>query len=67
MTPYRLQLVQQLKDTDKPVRHDFCKDMQEKLKDELFDDWLVFSDEATFLISGKVNKHNTHMCDIPLR
>ena len=61
MTPYRLQLVPQLKDTDKPARHEFCTDMLEKLEDDGFDDRLVFSDEVTFHLSGKVNKHNTRI------
>ena len=47
MTPYRLQLVQQLKDTDKPARHEFCIDMLEKLEDDGFDDRHVFSDMLT--------------------
>ena len=59
MTPYKLQLVQQLKDTDKPARRDFCIAMQEKLEDDGFDSRLVFSDEAAFHVNGKVNKHNT--------
>ena len=61
MTPYKLQLVQHLKDTDKPARRDFCIAMQEKLEDDGFDDRLVFSDEATFHVNGKVNKHNTRI------
>ena len=32
--------------------------MQDKLEEDDFDDRLVFSDEATFHTSGKVNKHN---------
>ena len=61
MTPYKLQLAQQLKDTDKPARRDFCFAMQEKLEDDGFDDRLVFSDEVTFHVNGKVNKHNTRI------
>ena len=61
MTPYKLQLVQQLKDTDTPARRDFCIAMREKLEDDGFDDRLVFSDEATFHVNGKVNKHNTRI------
>ena len=38
MTPYKLQIVQQLKDNDKPARRDFCIAMQEKLEDDGFDD-----------------------------
>ena len=47
MAPYKLQLIQQLKNTDKPARRDFCIAMPEKLGDDGFDDRLVFSDEAT--------------------
>ena len=47
MAPYKLQLIQQLKNTDKPARRDFCIAMPEKLRDDGFDDRLVFSDEAT--------------------
>ena len=61
MTPYKLQLVQQLKDTDKPARRDFCIAMQQKMEDDGFDDRLVFSDEAAFHVNGKVNKHNTRI------
>ena len=61
MVPYMLKLVQKLKETDKPLRREFCIAMQEKLEDNGFDDRLVFSDEATFHLNGKVNKHNTHI------
>ena len=61
MMPYKLQLVQHLKDTDKPLRRDCCIAMQQKMEDDGFDDRLVFSDEATFHINGKVNKHNTRI------
>ena len=54
MMPYKLQLVQHLKDTDKPVRRDFCIAMQQKMENDGFDDRLVFSDEATFHINGLV-------------
>ena len=61
MTAYKLQLVQHLKDTNKPLRRDFCIAMQQKMEDDGFDDQLVFSDEATFHINGKVKKHNTRI------
>ena len=61
MTPYKLQLVQHLQETDKPVRRDFCIARQQKMEDDEFDDRLVFSDEATFHVNGKVNKHNTRI------
>ena len=59
MTSYKLQLVQQLKDTDKPACRYFCIAMQQKMEDDGFDNRLVFSDEAAFHVNGKVNKHNT--------
>ena len=61
MTPYKLQLVQLLKDPDIPARPDFCVAMQQKMEDDGFDDRLVFSDEATFHVSGKVNQYNTRI------
>ena len=35
--------------------------MQQKVEDDGFNDLLVFSDEATFHVNGKVNKHNTRI------
>ena len=63
MTPCKLQLVQQLKDADKPARRDSCIAIQEKLEEDGFDDRLVFSDEPAFHVNGKVNKHNTGIWD----
>ena len=57
--PYKLHLLQHLKDTDKSAREDFCTQMQVMLEEDGFDDRLVFSDEATFHVTGKVNKHST--------
>ena len=65
MTSCKLQLVQQLKDTDKPARSNFCIAMQEKLADDIFDDRYVFRDEATLHASGKVNKHNIRIWGRP--
>jgi len=59
--PYKLHLLQHLKDTDKSTREDFCTQMQVMLEEDGFDDRLVFSDEATFHVTGKVNKHNTRI------
>ena len=61
MIPYKLHLLQHLQDTDKPARKDFCTQMQAMLEENGFDDRLVFSDEATFHLTGKVNKHNTRI------
>ena len=64
MIPYKLHLLQHLKDTDKSVREDFGTQMQVMLEEDGFDDRLVFSDEATFHVTGKVNKHNTRMWEL---
>ena len=61
MILYKLHLLQHLKDTDKPAHEDFCTQMQAMLEEDGFDDFLVFSDEATFHLTGKVNKHNTRI------
>ena len=37
------------------------RNAKEKLEDDGFDDRLVFNDEATFHVNGKVNKHNTRI------
>lgn len=59
--PYKLQLVQALREGDKRKRKEFCVEMLDKLDEDDFDDRLVFSDEATFHTSGKVNKHNVRI------
>lgn len=59
--PYKLQLVQALREGDKRKRKEFCVEMLDKLEEDDFDDRLVFSDEATFHTSGKVNKHNVRI------
>ena len=56
--PYELHLLQHLKDIDKSAPEDFCIQMQMMLEDG-FDGCLVFSDEAIFHVTGKVNKHST--------
>ena len=61
MIPYKLHLLQHLKDTDKPACKDICTQMQVMLEEDGFDDRLVFNDGATFHLTGKVNKHNTHI------
>ena len=55
---YRLQLHQDLSVNDKDVRLNFCTEMQERFAVDGFADSLIFSDEATFHLSGKVNRHN---------
>ena len=58
MKPYKLQLVKAITADDKRKRKQFCVDMQEKLKEDEFNERLVFSDEAKFHANGKVNRHN---------
>ena len=59
MIPYKLHLLQHLKDTDKSTGEDFYTQMLVMLEEDAFDNRLVLSDEATFHVIGKVNKHNT--------
>jgi len=54
---YRLQLYQDLSENDKDVRLNFCIEIQERFAVDGFADSLIFSDEATFHLSGKVNRH----------
>jgi hypothetical protein len=57
--PYKFHLLQELKPNDGSHRRDFCTDMLNPLEeDNLFLDKIIFSDEATFHFSGKVNRHN---------
>ncbi|GFU78490.1 DUF4817 domain-containing protein [Trichonephila clavipes] len=51
-------MVQALKPTDKPLRKNFCLKFQERLDVNSFENTLVFTDEATFHLCGKVNRHN---------
>jgi hypothetical protein len=57
--PYKFQLLQELKPNDRPHQRTFCTDMLNCLKEyNLFLDKIVESDEATFHLSWKVNRHN---------
>jgi hypothetical protein len=50
--PYRLQILQQLKHTDKVKRYDFCCNFLGNLADgDTIMNKLVFGDEVTFLLS----------------
>jgi len=60
--PYKLQLVQDSSCDDKRVCYSFCMNMQQWNKeDDDFFNWLIFGDESTFHLSGKVNKHNVRI------
>ena len=58
MKPYRLHLVQALRVGDRRKRTDFCDMLLEDMENDTFLPWLIFSDEATFHLSGKVSRHN---------
>ena len=55
---YQLQLLQALNPQDHNIRLHFCVDFQQQLEEDGFAEKLVFSDEATFRVCGKVNCHN---------
>ncbi|PNF36342.1 hypothetical protein B7P43_G00512 [Cryptotermes secundus] len=59
--PYRLQLLQQINPEDYGRRLEFCVTMQEAVEDEDFAAKLIFSNEAIFHLSGKVNHHNVRL------
>jgi hypothetical protein len=56
---YKIQLVQKLRENDKPVNHTLALEMLSRLDDDdAFMKHVAFSHEATFHVSGKVNRHN---------
>lgn len=60
--PYKLQLVQALTENDKEVRKQFCEFLIHDLdNDESFLSKIVFSDEETFHINDRVNRHNVRI------
>ncbi|MEL7309801.1 MAG: transposase, partial [Pseudomonadota bacterium] len=56
-----MQLLQALHTGDHQKRFDFCSAMLEDMEDDNFSQRLVFSDESTFHLSGKVNRHNVRI------
>ena len=59
---YKLQLVQRLEPNDMPKRVEFANTMLDRLgADPDFMTKIFFSDEATFHLSGKVNRHNVRI------
>jgi len=56
MIPYKLQLVQVLSCDDKRVHYSFCMSVQQWNEgDDDFFNRLIFGDESTFHLNGKVN------------
>ena len=59
---YKVQILQELKPEDKPRRHSFACDMLDRIdRDPNFLTNIMFSDEATFHVSGAVNRHNVRI------
>jgi hypothetical protein len=51
--PYKFQMIQALKPTNRPKQREFCVDLQERLEVDGFEDRLVFIDKATFHLCGQ--------------
>lgn len=57
--PYKIRLVQELSEDDYDRRVEFCDEMMRRCdEDNQFFNWICFSDEATFELSGSVNRQN---------
>lgn len=57
--PYKIHLVQELNEDDPDRRLEFCEIMANRCQDDpLFIKNILFSDEATFVLNGTVNKQN---------
>ena len=62
MTPYKVQLVQELKPIDHPMRFRFAQWTLDRLtEDDDFRKNIIFSDEADFDLGVYVNKQNCHI------
>jgi hypothetical protein len=59
--PYKIRLVQTLTPADRVKRRKFCEEMQLKTEEGGFVERVIFSDEVTFHISGKVNRQNVRI------
>lgn len=59
--PYHVILNQEIRETDYPRRLEFCTWMTEQIQlQPRFLSTVLFSDEATFLSTGHLNRHNMH-------
>ena len=58
---FRQQLLQALNPPDHNLRLRFCFDFQQRFLEDGFAEKLVFSDDATFHVCGKVNRLNVHI------
>lgn len=59
--PYKVMLVQELRNEDLNRRIDFCNwILDQHVEDDQFVKHVLFSDECQFYNDGKVNRHNCH-------
>ena len=59
---YKVQMLQTLQPNDMPRRKEFAVNMLQRIsEDEAFFKRVCFNDEATFHVSGKLNKHNVRI------
>jgi hypothetical protein len=63
---YQLQLLQALNPQDRNVHFQFYADFQQRLEEDGFAEKLVFSDEATFRVYGKVNFVQNLRCTVKI-
>lgn len=57
--PYKITLIHELNDEDVNRRIKFCDNMMTRIdNDPNFLNCIVFSDEATFELNGRINRHN---------
>ena len=60
--PYKVQIAQALQPNDRPQRAAFATEVLERIEsDREYLQHVAISDEATFHISGKVNRHNVRI------
>ena len=57
--PYKMKVMQELKDSDFQKRLDFANDFTENFLDEL--DYVIWSDEAYFYLDGSVHTQNAYI------
>jgi len=61
LKPYRLMLLQKLQIDDHHRRTTFCIELQALMEEDGFFERLVVSDECTFYLCGKVNRHDVRV------
>lgn len=62
--PYKVHLVQELSEDDFDRRLEYCETVMRKVdEDPDFIQNIVFSDEATFMLNGNVNRHNCRILE----